>query len=68
MKVIRNPTAHQVVKHVVIRLKYLRGMYTKNKIELIFSPTEEQKADVFTKGFNGKKIKKFREDIGFDRG
>lgn len=28
LKVIRNPTAYQVVKHVDIRLKYLRGVYT----------------------------------------
>lgn len=65
LKIIRNPICHQRTKHIDVRLKYLRGVYAKNKIRFEYCPTEMQRADALTKVLDGQKTRRFRKDVGF---
>lgn len=49
LKLIRNPEFHQRTKHIDIRYHYIRDLYAQGLFKICYVPTEEQKADVFTK-------------------
>jgi hypothetical protein len=48
--IARNPEFHKRTKHIDVRYHYLRQVIDNGSLQLKYTPTQEQVADVFTKG------------------
>lgn len=64
-----NPVNESKTKHIAIRYHYIREFLEKDddgklKAKLYYVPTEEQVADLFTKGLSYEKTLKFRKAMG----
>ena len=54
-------THHGKTKHLAIKLHFIRDLCEKQKIKLVYTPTEEQPADLLTKSLGRIKTKTCRE-------
>ncbi|GKD00146.1 hypothetical protein Tco_1170420, partial [Tanacetum coccineum] len=52
ISVIKNPVAHSRTKHIEIRFHFIRDCYEKRLIEVIKIHTDNNVADLLTKGFD----------------
>ena len=59
-----NPIQHSRTKHIDIRYHFLKDNVHKSKIELIFVPSPEEIADVFTKAVDEKDFNHFFKLLG----
>jgi hypothetical protein len=59
-----NPIQHQRVKHMDVRVHFLRDHLDKEDITLAWCPTEDMIADVLTKALPGAQHRKFTELMG----
>ena len=50
-------------KHFDLRLKYLQEMIKGEEFTMLYTPTEEMKADVFTKNVTGNKFKTYMDAL-----
>ena len=57
---------HAQTKHIDIRYHYIREAIEKNNIMLEYCPTEQQKADILTKGLAKERFQKLRSMMGID--
>ena len=46
----KNPTSHSRTKHIDIKYHYVRDLITRNEINVIYCPSNNMIADLFTKG------------------
>lgn len=65
-QLVKNPVYHSRSKHIDIRYHYIREVYTKKIIELKYSPTEENIADVLTKNLSKPKHTYFSKMLGLE--
>ena len=49
INISKNPVMHSRTKHIDVRHRFLQDHVAKGNIELIFIPTDNQRADIFTK-------------------
>ena len=49
----KNPELHQRTKHIDIRYHFIREQVESETIEVIYTPTAEQPADMLTKALSG---------------
>ena len=49
MALIRNPVAHQRTKHIDIKYHFIRNLVESGVVDIIYVPTENNVADLFTK-------------------
>ncbi|CAM8990990.1 unnamed protein product [Rhodiola kirilowii] len=63
----KNPVFHGRSKHIGIRYHYIRELVKDGEIELEFCKTDEQVADIFTKGLSSDKFELFRHMLGVAR-
>ena len=49
----KNPEDHKRTKHIQVKYHIIRDYVARNWIELIYCPTRDQLADMFTKGIPG---------------
>ncbi|CAM8982129.1 unnamed protein product [Rhodiola kirilowii] len=63
----KNLVLHGRSKHIGIRYHYIREFVKDGEIELEFYRTDEQVADIFTKGFSSDKFELFRHMLGIER-
>lgn len=61
---VKNPVYHARSKHIDIRFHYIREVYKKKIIDLIYVPTNDNIADVFTKNLNKDKHMNFTKLLG----
>ncbi|KAM2555287.1 hypothetical protein TB2_019320 [Malus domestica] len=47
-----NPVFHSRIKHLDTNYHFIRERVQKNDLEVVYLPTEDQIADVFTKGLH----------------
>jgi len=48
-----NPNHHRRTKHIDVRYHFIRAAVTNNTVDLRYTPTAEQTADILTKGLAG---------------
>ena len=59
-----NPEFHARTKHVEVHYHFMREKVLQGDIEMCQTKTEDQVADIFTKGLNAKKFANFRRQLG----
>ncbi|KAF7810522.1 putative mitochondrial protein [Senna tora] len=59
-----NPVFHARTKHVEVHYHYIREKVLRGDIEVKYISTDNQIADIFTKGLSGTKFEDFREKLG----
>ena len=55
----KNPIFHEWTKHIAVKYHYIRDLINKGILDLIYIPTNVQKADGFTKALDKVKFKEF---------
>eukprot|EP00253_Pinus_taeda_P033599 PITA_33599 len=64
LKLAKNPIFHEQTKHVETHCHYIQQLVEDKSIQLLYVPTMEQPADIFTKPLGPDKFVKFRGSIG----
>ena len=64
IRLAENPVFHARTKHIEVHNHYIRENVLEGEIEMVPTNTDEQFADIFTKGLNKTKFEKFREALG----
>jgi hypothetical protein len=59
-----NAEFHQRTKHVLVKYHYIRQKISEGKINLMYVPSDDQLADIFTKALTGPKFTMLRQKIG----
>ena len=54
-----NPIYHQRSKHIDVKYHYIRNEIKEKNVQLLYVPSDENIADIFTKPVNGLKLKYF---------
>jgi hypothetical protein len=57
---VENPVHHQRSKHIDIKYHFIRNACSEKKINVIYLPTSEMVADIFTKPASKFKLQKFK--------
>ncbi|KAI3752823.1 hypothetical protein L2E82_24860 [Cichorium intybus] len=60
----QNLVQHSKTKHIDVRHNFIRDIIQKEKIELLYIPTEQQLADIFTKPLDEQKMLFFIGELG----
>ena len=59
----KNPVNHQKSKHIDIKYHFLRSEVSSGRMNLVYVPTHDNVADVFTKGLGRVKVKEFAKKL-----
>jgi len=65
--IAKNPEFHDRTKHIDIRYHFLRHKVESGDITLDYVPTNDQPADILTKGLAREKHEKFSKELGLHR-
>ena len=58
------PVLHQHSKHIEIHMHFIRNLVHDRVIEVLYCPTDDQVADIFTKSLTEAKFSKLRSMLG----
>ena len=64
IRLTENPMFHARTKHVEVHYHFIREKVLQEEIELKHVRTENQAADLFTKGLSGNKFESFYHQLG----
>jgi hypothetical protein len=64
MAIAMNPIQHQRVKHMDVKVHFLRDHLDKQDVKLVYCPTEDMVADIFTKALPPLLHRKFTNLLG----
>ncbi|GLT61624.1 hypothetical protein SLA2020_343190 [Shorea laevis] len=62
--IVRNPVFHRRSRHIKVKYHSIREAEHDNEVQLIHYSSEEQIANIFTKGLQKSKFKLLREQVG----
>jgi hypothetical protein len=63
IRLSKDATFHGRTKHIDVHFHFIRQTITSGSIELVYIPTENMTADIFTKSLARVKFEKFRADL-----
>jgi hypothetical protein len=61
-----NPVQERRTKHIDVRFHYVRDLIEQKRIDVVWVPTDENPADMFTKNLGHIKFEKFRNMLGLE--
>lgn len=61
-----NPVQERRTKHIDVRFHYVRDLIEQKRIDVVWVPTDENSADIFTKNLGFIKFEKFRSMLGLE--
>jgi hypothetical protein len=61
-----NPVQERRTKHIDVRFHYVRDLLEQKRIEVVWVPTDNNPADMFTKNLGHVKFEKFRSMLGLE--
>ena len=61
---VKNPEFHQRTKHIDIKYHFIREKHQDKEIEIVYTSTENQLADLFTKPLPTPRFNQLRKQIG----
>ena len=61
-----NPVQERRTKHIDVRYHYVRDCIEQKRIEVVWVPTDDNSADMFTKNLGHVKFEKFRSMLGLE--
>ena len=64
LAVARNPVFHARTKHIEVHYHYVRERLFAGEISLVYVPTQDNLADLFTKALPREKFEAFRKALG----
>ena len=64
IRLIKNPEFHKRTKHIDTQYHFVRDQYEANVIDVKYIPSENQKADIFTKALPRDRFKRLCDAIG----
>jgi hypothetical protein len=64
IKLIKGPIQHQHSKHIKLHMHFIRKLIHDQVIEVLFFPTKDQVAYIFTKSLTEAKFSKLRSMLG----
>jgi len=64
LAVARNPVFHTRTKHIEVHYHYVRERLSAGEISLVYVPTQDNLADLFTKALPREKFEAFRKALG----
>jgi hypothetical protein len=63
IRLSKDATFHGRTKHIDVHFHFIRQTITSGNIELVYIPTEDMTADIFTKSLARVKFEKFRDEL-----
>ncbi|KAF2353132.1 Reverse transcriptase RNA-dependent DNA polymerase, partial [Trinorchestia longiramus] len=60
----QNPKYHGRSKHIDIKFNYVRDLVRNKEIDLVYCPSNDMLADIFTKGLSAEKFSRLRSKLG----
>lgn len=64
MKLVKNPEFHKRTKHIDVKYHFLRDLYSKGEMRIMYINTDEQTADIFTKPLAKSRFTELRSKLG----
>lgn len=64
IRLLKNPQQHKRSKHIDVSYHFIREKFRNGLFDLVYIPTDDQIADIFTKPLGKIKIGKFRKWMG----
>ncbi|KMQ87972.1 copia protein [Lasius niger] len=64
IKIAKNPEFHERIKHIDVRYHHIREIVENAVIQVLYVPSEMQKADIFTKALPKESFRRLRESMG----
>jgi hypothetical protein len=61
-----NPVQERRTKHIDVRFHYVRDLIEQKRIDIVWVPTDDNPADMFTKNLGHIKFEKFRGMLGLE--
>lgn len=67
IKLIGNPQFHKRTKHIDVRYHFIREKFENGDIDVSYVPSEDELADILTKGLAKNVFQRLRGEIGVDK-
>jgi hypothetical protein len=64
ISVLKNPVLHSKTKHIPIKYHFLKEQVTNRVVQMIYIPSTEQIADIFTKPLANKPFEYLHRKLG----
>jgi hypothetical protein len=64
IQLCKDPVQHQYSKHIELHMHFIRNLINDHVLEVLYCPTEDQVADIFTKTLTEAKFTKLRPMVG----